>query len=146
MHNNQTYDEMQNRINELEVINRNLVANEKKFNSFFNHAGISICMVDPKTGQIIEFNDAAHENLGYTREEFGKLTIHDIDNSVTEASISDRRKENEKGTHIFETVHRTRNGDLKNMLRWKKNDTVCPYRHYKSKEYGTGPSRERRAL
>ena len=112
----QEYDALKKKVDELEAINSNLVANEKKFQSFFNHAGISICMLDPTTGQIIEFNDVAHQNLGYTREEFGNLTIHDIDSSVNKASISERRKEYENGRHIFESVHRTRNGDMKNML------------------------------
>ena len=112
----QEYDALKKKVDELEAINSNLVANEKKFQSFFNHAGISICMLDPTTGQIIEFNDVAHQNLGYTREEFGNLTIHDIDSSVNKASISERRKEYENGRHIFESVHRARNGDMKNML------------------------------
>ena len=31
------------------------------------------------TLEFLQFNDAAAENLGYTREEFAKLTVHDID-------------------------------------------------------------------
>ena len=111
MQNIQVYDDLKKRIDELEVLNRNLVANEKKFYSFFNHAGLSICMIEADTGQIVEFNDVAYESLGYTREEFKRLTIHDIDNSVNDASISERGS-----TDIFETVHKTKSGDLKNML------------------------------
>ena len=116
MQNDTTYDEFKKRINELEGINNKLIANEKKFHSFFYHAGISICMIEASTGKIVEFNDVAHENLGYTREEFSKLTIHDVDSSVNESSISERRGKNENGSHVFETVHKTKNGQLKNML------------------------------
>ena len=90
------------------------MANEKKLHSFFNHAGISICTLDSNSGQFIEFNDVAHENLGYSREEFEKLTIYDIDGSVNKGSISKRRKEED--LHVFGTLHRTKNGDFKNML------------------------------
>ena len=46
MNNDKAYGELKIRIDELEAINRNLVANEKKSHSFFNHSGISICMID----------------------------------------------------------------------------------------------------
>jgi two-component system, sensor histidine kinase and response regulator len=116
MQNNPTYDELKKRIEELEVVNRKLVSNENKFQSFFNHAGIGICMIDSLTGKIIEFNDVAHTILGYSREEFSELFIHGIDGNVNENTISMRRGKNESGTHLFETVHRTKNGDLRNML------------------------------
>ena len=111
-----TYDELKKKIRDQESIINKFMANEKKFHSFFNHAGISICMIDANSGQIIEFNDVAHENLGYSREEFEKLTIYDIDGGVNKRSISKRRKEKEEGSRVFETLHRTKNGDLKNML------------------------------
>ncbi|NLD38024.1 MAG: response regulator [Desulfatiglans sp.] len=116
MHSKPTYDELIKRIHELEAINRRLISNEKKFQSFFNHAGIGICMIDSTTSKIIEFNDVAHNSLGYTREEFGKLFIHDIDPSVNERSILERHEKNESGSYVFETLHRAKNGDLKNML------------------------------
>ncbi|MBN1908043.1 MAG: response regulator [Deltaproteobacteria bacterium] len=110
------YDELEKRVEELEAINSKLVSNEKKFQSFFNHAGIGICMIDSLTGKIIEFNDAAHNMLGYTREEFKVLFIHNIDSSVNESTISRRSEKNESGSYVFEALHRTKNGDLRNML------------------------------
>lgn len=111
-----TCDDLKKRVRELEKINSKLVANKKKFNSFFNHAGISVCMIDVQTDRFVEFNDVAHELLGYTREEFSELTVHDIDSSFNEKSIPERQKLNERGAYVFETVHRTKSGDLKNMF------------------------------
>ena len=116
MQNNPSYDELKKKIRELESINARLVAEEKKYHSFFNHAGISICMIDAVTGKIIEFNDVAHEILGYSRDEFGELYLQDIDSSVNEKSISKRRDGNVKDPHVFETIHRTKSGEKKNML------------------------------
>jgi two-component system sensor histidine kinase/response regulator len=111
-----TKDELKKKIREQESLINKLVENEKKLHSFFNQAGISTCMIDSDSGQIVEFNDIAHENLGYSREEFEKLTIYDIDGSVNKGSISKRCKEEEGGLRVFETLHRTKDGDLKNML------------------------------
>ena len=111
-----TYDELKKKILELESINNALLTNENKYRSFFNHAGISICMIDSDSGQIIEFNDMAHEILGYSSEEFRGLTIHDIDSSVDKKSLSMKYEKDETGLRVFETFHRTKNGDLKNML------------------------------
>ena len=52
---------------------------EERYRAVFEQAADSIVVVDGDTGEIIEFNDSAHENLGYTREEFKKLEISDID-------------------------------------------------------------------
>jgi PAS domain S-box-containing protein len=38
----------------------------------------SIALLDPETGDFVEFNTAAHENLGYTREEFAKIKVWDL--------------------------------------------------------------------
>jgi PAS domain S-box-containing protein len=38
----------------------------------------SIALLDPDTGDFIEFNTAAHENLGYTREEFAQIKVWDL--------------------------------------------------------------------
>lgn len=73
-------------------------------------------MIETGSGRIIEFNDVAYKTLGYTREELGNLTIYDIDSSVNNRSIIKRREGYKKGTRVFETVHKTKNGDLKNML------------------------------
>jgi PAS domain-containing protein len=47
-----------------------LEQSEERYRTLFKLAADSILLIDPKTSEILEFNDSAHKNLGYTREEF----------------------------------------------------------------------------
>jgi PAS domain S-box-containing protein len=55
-----------------------LAAREEIFSSIVSQALDAIALVDVATGAFLEFNRSAHEGLGYTREEFAKLAIVDI--------------------------------------------------------------------
>ncbi|HRH74461.1 MAG TPA: PAS domain S-box protein, partial [Zoogloea sp.] len=52
---------------------------EEIFSSIVGQAADSIALVDARSGRFVEFNEAAHRNLGYSRAEFAKLAIADID-------------------------------------------------------------------
>lgn len=52
---------------------------EEIFASIVGQAADSIALVDAQSGRFVEFNDAAHRNLGYSRDAFSKLTIAAID-------------------------------------------------------------------
>ncbi len=52
---------------------------ETWFHTLFDTIPLSAALIDPETLEFLQFNDAAAENLGYTREEFAKLTVHDIE-------------------------------------------------------------------
>lgn len=58
---------------------QNQRASEERYRTLFKLAADSIVLIDPKTSEIMEFNDSCHKNLGYTREEFKKLRIKDLD-------------------------------------------------------------------
>jgi len=76
-----------------------------------------VLLLDPKTALPVEFNTAAHEQLGYTREEFAGLVIPDYEA---------REKPEETGKHIetilrtgrddFETLHRRKDGSLLHVM------------------------------
>lgn len=82
----------------------------------FDEAPDSILILDPQTRGFIEFNTAAHTQLGYTREEFAALRIYDIEAQET-AEETDRhiRKVLETGKVDYETLHRTRQGELRHV-------------------------------
>lgn len=65
----------------------------------------------------MEFNDRAHENLGYTREEFKKLKIADIDDIESQKDVIMHIEKivNER-VDIFETKHKTKEGELRDVL------------------------------
>ncbi len=90
---------------------------EQRYHAIFNGAPLGVLIVDPKTAGFIEFNDSAHKQLGYSREEFEKLSIFDIEAKETP---------NETMLHIseivthgeieYETRHRTKDGSIKSIL------------------------------
>jgi PAS domain S-box-containing protein len=90
---------------------------EELYRMLFEQSPDGILLVDPVTKRPIRFNTAAHQQLGYTREEFEGLSVNDIDANDTPEGIEQRIQSLLKqGSIIFETVHRTRNGQLRNVL------------------------------
>lgn len=94
---------------------------EERYRAVFEQAGDSIVMTDADTGEITEFNQRAHQNLGYTREEFSKLKLTDLD--VLE-STEDVAKHVEKiakeGLDTFLTKHQTKEGQIREVLVFSK--------------------------
>ena len=89
---------------------------EERYRAIFEQAADSILLVDLQ-GRILEFNDRAHENLGYTREEFQELKLADIEaiesSEEVEAHI---RKVVREGPDTFETKHRTKSGEIRDIV------------------------------
>ncbi|HYA31941.1 MAG TPA: PAS domain S-box protein, partial [Thermodesulfovibrionales bacterium] len=67
-------------------------------------------------GNFIEFNEAAHMHLGYTREEFAKLHIADIDSSQSPEEIqASIREVLSRGEAEFEVKHKTKGGEVRDV-------------------------------
>jgi PAS domain S-box-containing protein len=89
---------------------------EELYHAIFDQAADSVMLIDTETGRMVEFNDKAHENLGYTREEFKKLRLADIEVIEPEEKVVKHiRTIIKKGSDIFETKHRTKNGEERNI-------------------------------
>jgi PAS domain S-box-containing protein len=70
-----------------------------------------------RAGRILEFNERAYEQLGYTREEFSNLSIADLDADETADEISAKfGLLEEQGFAEFEVRHRTKSGAIRNVL------------------------------
>ncbi len=50
---------------------------EKRYRALFDQAPVGILIIDAETAVPVEFNEVAHQQLGYSREEFAKLRIFD---------------------------------------------------------------------
>ena len=104
-------------ITESKAVEMALVESEQRYRAAFEQAMDSMLLVDTETGRIGEFNDKACENLGYSRQEFEKLKLSDI-----EAVESDREiikhldKVVGEGSDVFETQHRTKSGEILDVL------------------------------
>jgi len=94
-----------------------LQKSKEQYRAIFEQVADSVVLVDLETGLLEEFNDKAHQNLGYTREEFRKLRIADFE--VIESSDKIKRhikRVVKERTDIFETKHRKKDGEIKDIL------------------------------
>ena len=89
---------------------------ELRYSAVFDQSPDGILIIDAE-GKIVDFNKAAHTDLGYSREEFAKLSIPDIDplESPEEIRAHIQRTMGEKKAE-FEVTHRTKSGSLRNVL------------------------------
>lgn len=86
---------------------------ESRYHLLFDHSPYGIVIIDPVSGRLIEFNETAHRQLGYSREEFAGMSISDFEvvetpeelRATIAAVIRTGRKD-------FETRHRTKGGDV----------------------------------
>jgi PAS domain S-box-containing protein len=88
---------------------------ELRYHTLFEQSPDGILILDTD-GRIIEFNESAHRQLGYSREEFAGLRISDIDPYQTpdeiQATIEDVLN---KRRAQFEVRHRAKNGELRDV-------------------------------
>ncbi len=90
---------------------------EERYRAIFDQAADSIVLVDGETGDLVEFNEKTHENLGYTREEFKKLKIPDFEAIESAEKVAKHiKKITRDGSDIFETKHRTKGGEIRDIL------------------------------
>jgi PAS domain S-box-containing protein len=83
----------------------------------FEQSPDGIVILDPQTGRFLEFNAAAHEHLGYAREEFAGLRLSDLDTVETPEEIKARiAAVLRTGRSDFETLHRTKQGGVRSVL------------------------------
>jgi two-component system cell cycle sensor histidine kinase/response regulator CckA len=86
-----------------------------KYVSLFDQSPDGILLIDGE-GNFLDFNAAAHRSLGYSREEFARLRLSDIDpvEGPEDIQKSILRVLNE-GRSEFEVTHRTRHGELRDV-------------------------------
>ncbi len=89
---------------------------EEIYSTIVNQAYDAIVLVDIETGEFLEFNEAACSRLGYTREEFGKLTLKDIELSIKPENLKQTLHDLQLViSAVFETKHRTKSGETRDM-------------------------------
>jgi len=89
---------------------------QTRYRLLFEHSPDGIVIIDPDTARILEFNETAHRQLGYSREEFARLCISDLEASETPEEIRlGIKKVIKEGRADFETLQRTRQGEIRNV-------------------------------
>lgn len=94
---------------------------EARYHVLFEQSPYGILLVDPETGAMIEANEITSRQLGYTREEFAALKIADYEAAENLQEVAQRmQKIIIEGSDDFETLHRTKNGEIRNVHVWVK--------------------------
>lgn len=81
------------------------------FRNLIDRSTDSIEVIDPDTLRFLDCNKSAHQDLGYSREEFLSLSLYDIDPLVNERMAAWLSETLERsGFVIFESIHRRKDG------------------------------------
>ncbi len=118
-----TYEDLELKIQELSEEIRSLRQREKAleeaknyYHAFFENGSDGVLILDPETTKAIDFNDQVCLQLGYSREEFSQLRLVDIevkeDADKIQTHVQDIIKD---GFDSFETLHRTKNGEVRQV-------------------------------
>ena len=103
-------------ITELHASQEALREREAIHSAIVNQALDSISLIDPQDGHSVEFNEAACRNLGYSRAEFSRLRIQDIDAVLTPGQVMAAFAAIiAKSGEVFETRHRHRDGSVRDV-------------------------------
>ncbi len=96
---------------------KNIIEEHKnKYFKLFEAIPDRVVLVDSITMKAVEFNRAAHEDLGYSASEFSKLSITDYEVIETPEETMQHIKTIQKnGFDDFRSVHRKKNGELLNV-------------------------------
>jgi len=86
-----------------------------RYKALFDQSPDGLLIIDAK-GNFLDFNEAAHRQLNYTKEEFSRLTISDIDPFESPEEITDSmNRVLKEGKAEFTVRHRTKDGDIRDV-------------------------------
>jgi PAS domain S-box-containing protein len=89
---------------------------EKRYRLLFDMDPDGLVIINPATASPVEFNDAAHRQLGYTREEFARLSIADVEDIETPEETRARiARVVQGGRSDFDTRQRMKSGEVRNV-------------------------------
>jgi PAS domain S-box-containing protein len=96
---------------------------EAKFSSIFSQAADGMLLIDTETLRFTEFNDAACSALGYSREEFARLDLVDLQAQLGRAEVEEAMAHLvAQGGGSFEIGHRGKDGGIRDT--WVNNNPV----------------------
>jgi PAS domain S-box-containing protein len=108
--------ELTAKISHLERKIKALEGSKNYYRAFFDNSLYGAVILDHETMRPVEFNDQVCRQLGYTREEFARLSLSEIEAKETyEETRTNIQKVIENGFNDFEILHRTKQGELRNV-------------------------------
>jgi PAS domain S-box-containing protein len=90
---------------------------ELRYRKLFEESPAGIAIIDPETTTLVEFNETACRQLGYSRDEFSGIRIIDIEAAETPDQTRGRVEQLlQEGKLVFETLHRTKQGEIRQVV------------------------------
>lgn len=90
---------------------------EELYHTMFDISPVGIVIINPETGKAVEFNRISHEKLGYSAEEFSRLQIGDYEVHESDEETAAHMEALKNGkAEVFETQHRTKNGEILDVI------------------------------
>ncbi|MFZ2447884.1 MAG: response regulator [Syntrophobacteraceae bacterium] len=90
---------------------------EEIYSAIVDQAAEGIVLVDSETLRLVEFNDAACQGLGYSREEFADLTLFDLQGILARKEVTEHARALVKAGHAhFEYQQRRKDGTFRDVL------------------------------
>ncbi|MGA8271903.1 MAG: PAS domain S-box protein [Candidatus Sulfotelmatobacter sp.] len=95
-----------------EVRERDLTIRKLKlFRTLLDQSNDAVEVVDPETLRILDVNEKACAELGYSREELLSMSVFDIDPAINEGTVAKIKEELwRSGSRVVETIHRRKDG------------------------------------
>lgn len=88
----------------------------ERHQTLFNSSPLPILLINPYNGKIIDYNQAAYKELGYSKKSFNELYINEIEIIEKKDFILRRLKQILKSENEqFETIFQTYKGELRNF-------------------------------
>ncbi len=91
-----------------------LAERQEIYRAIVDQAADAIVLIDEETLHFVEFNDAACAGLGYSREEFARLTVVDLAAGAASGDDAAERYRTRAGQH-FETRQRRKDGSWRDV-------------------------------
>ena len=89
---------------------------EERYRTIFNQAADAVVVFDPQTLAFVDFNDAACRRLGYSRQDFARLKLSDLEARESAAEVKRHvRQFTLSHSAVFETQLRARDGSAIDM-------------------------------
>ncbi len=103
-------------ITERKLAEETVRESEARYHTLFEQSPDGIAVFDPETFRPIEFNERMCAQLGYTHEEFARLSISDYEIIDSPEQIQARaEKVTRDGQAVFDTKHRTKRGEIREV-------------------------------
>jgi PAS domain S-box-containing protein len=102
-------------VTESKLAERLLRESEKRYHDMFEGTNVVMFVVSPDTGRIVDVNSAASRYYGYSREEFSRIVITDINTADPKKTFRDMSYAVTSAGEVFSFRHRKKNGEIRDV-------------------------------